>query len=246
MNLSYSILGDKALLVRFGQVINLETNHLVKTYAQTIQSMQLKGVEQIIPTYCDVTICYDPSIVAFDNLLHEIKQIKLEELSQINTKVKLLHIPVCYDKSFGIDLEHVAQHSNLSEEEVIRRHTASKYLIYMMGFAPGFTYLGGLDESIATPRLSVPREKVAAGSVGIAGKQTGMYPIETPGGWNLIGKTPLKMFDPTREPEILIQSGDYIKFYPISMNEFKEIEEKIESDSFNPKIEKITIDHGSN
>ena len=135
----------------------------------------------------------------------------------------VLEIPVLYGGGAGPDLEFVAQHNNKTPEEVIKIHTSAEYLIYMLGFTPGFTYLGGMDESIATPRLKQPRVKIPAGSVGIAGSQTGVYPIDSPGGWQLIGRTPVRMYDPNRADPILPKAGEYIKFYAITQEEFDEI-----------------------
>lgn len=125
---------------------------------------------------------------------------------------------------FGIDIKNVASYNNLTVDEVIKIHTSREYLIYMLGFTPGFPYLGGMDERIATPRLEVPRTKIYGGSVGIAGSQTGVYPIDSPGGWQIIGRTPLKLYDENREEQILLRAGDFIKFVPITLDEFIEIE----------------------
>ena len=135
----------------------------------------------------------------------------------------MLEIPVLYGGEMGPDLEFVAQHAGKTPEEVVGIHTSADYLIYMLGFTPGFAYLGGMSGEIAAPRLETPRVKIPAGSVGIAGSQTGVYPIDSPGGWQLIGRTPVRMYDPEREPPILPQAGQYIRFYPIDRAEFDRI-----------------------
>ena len=135
-------------------------------------------------------------------------------------------IPVCYDGEFAPDMEDVCAHTGLQREQVIRLHTSRDYLIYMLGFLPGFPYLGGMDERIEAPRLETPRTLIPAGAVGIGGKQTGIYPLASPGGWRLIGRTPIKVYDPDREEPILYKSGDYIRFYPITEEEYKDIAQK--------------------
>ena len=144
----------------------------------------------------------------------------------------VLEIPVLYGGEMGPDLPFVAEHAGLSEEEVIRIHSSTEYLIYMLGFTPGFTYLGGMSEKIATPRLKQPRVKIPAGSVGIAGTQTGVYPIDSPGGWQLIGRTPVKMYDPDRETPILPEAGQYIKFYPVTQEEYDAIRKEVDAGTF--------------
>ena len=139
----------------------------------------------------------------------------------------VLEIPVLYGGEMGPDLAFVAQNAGISEEEVVKIHTSTEYLIYMLGFTPGFTYLGGMSDKIATPRLKQPRVKIPAGSVGIAGKQTGVYPVDSPGGWQLIGRTPVKMYDPDREVPILPQAGQYIKFKAVSQAEYDKIAEEV-------------------
>jgi KipI family sensor histidine kinase inhibitor len=138
-------------------------------------------------------------------------------------KKKVYEIPVCYGGAYGPDIETIASHAGLSVEEVIRIHASRDYLIYMLGFLPGFCYLGGLDERIHTPRLSNPRIKISAGSVGIGGSQTGIYPLDSPGGWQLMGMTPVKTYDPSRDTPILVEAGDYIRFVPIDEAEFQRI-----------------------
>lgn len=168
-------------------------------------------------------------------------QTKLAELENNLDKVeipqpRIIEIPTLYGGDYGPDLPYVAEHNGITTEDVIKIHCSVDYLIYMLGFTPGFPYLGGMSEKIAAPRLSVPRTKIPAGSVGIAGKQTGIYPIESPGGWQLIGRTPLKLYDPKRQPPIVLQAGDYIRFVPISIDKYNEISELILQDSYKINI----------
>ena len=156
---------------------------------------------------------------------------KLNVDTKVKTK-KIYEIPVCYGGEYGPDLEFVAKNADISVEEVIKIHSSKDYLIYMLGFLPGFSYLGGLDEKIHTPRLANPRIKIPAGSVGIGGAQTGIYPLESPGGWQLIGKTPVKTYNPDRKVPILFEAGDYIRFVPISQEEFEKIEKEVNEDKY--------------
>jgi inhibitor of KinA len=159
-----------------------------------------------------------------------VSSIVQSKLENEQTEKELAHrtvsIPVCYGGEYGPDLEYVARHHNLTPEEVISIHSEGEYLAYMIGFAPGFPFLGGLSEKIATPRRPSPRTSIPAGSVGIAGMQTGVYPISTPGGWQLIGQTPVKLFLPKQNPPSLLQAGDIVKFEPISKEEYQEMQAK--------------------
>ena len=151
-------------------------------------------------------------------------------------KKKVFEIPVCYGGEFGPDLATIAEHAGLSEQEVIDIHTSTDYLIYMLGFLPGFTYLGGLDERIHTPRLANPRIRIPAGSVGIGGSQTGIYPMDSPGGWQLMGLTPVKTYDPDREVPILVEAGDYIRFVPVDRAEYDRIKTEVEQGTYRVRI----------
>ncbi|NLG86950.1 MAG: 5-oxoprolinase subunit PxpB, partial [Firmicutes bacterium] len=148
-------------------------------------------------------------------------------------------IPVCYGGKFGPDLDYVCEHTGLSAEEVIQLHTGTDYLIYMLGFTPGFSYLGGMDERLATPRLKTPRTHIPAGSTGIAGKQTGIYPIDSPGGWQLIGRTPLKLYDPFRDPPVLLKAGNYVRFTAITEDEYEEIAAQVAAGTYKVQQEQL-------
>lgn len=150
------------------------------------------------------------------------------EVKAGETCKRIFEIPVCYGGEYGPDIANIAEHAGLTEEEVIRIHSSKDYLIYMLGFLPGFTYLGGLDERLHTPRLANPRIRISAGSVGIGGSQTGIYPLDSPGGWQLMGMTPVKTYDPDREVPILVEAGDYIRFVPVDEEEYLRIKDAVE------------------
>lgn len=164
-------------------------------------------------------------MTSFQKVRNYINTLFLQLKDQDLYKERIVSIPVLYGGEVGPDLEYVAKHHGISPEEVIQIHSKNDYLVYMIGFAPGFPYLGGLDERIATPRKKTPRLQIAAGSVGIAGNQTGVYPLETPGGWQIIGRTPRKLFLPNQSPPTLLQSGDTIRFVPITPEEYKVYQE---------------------
>lgn len=225
MKTRYLLSGDKAVVAEFGNEISEDINKKVISFMRAIEISNLKGiVTEMVPTYRSLMISYNPLKIDFDSLIESLKKIENNLESIELPKPKIHEIPVCYDKVFGIDIENVASHNNLTVNDVIKIHTSRDYLIYMLGFTPGFPYLGGMDERIATPRLEIPRTKIYAGSVGIAGSQTGVYPIDSPGGWQIIGRTPLKLYDEKREEQILLRAGDFIKFVPITLDEFIEIE----------------------
>ncbi|AEK73956.1 allophanate hydrolase subunit 1 [Thermococcus sp. 4557] len=216
-------LGDSALLVSFGEVIDEEVNARVHAIADAVERADFEWVVEAVPAYSTVYVFYDPLKASFS----EVKA-AIEPLLQVppeSFKGRLVEIPVVYGGQYGPDIGFVAEHNGLTVDDVIEIHSKPTYRVYFLGFLPGFAYLGGMDERIATPRLEKPRLKVPAGSVGIAGKQTGIYPLESPGGWRLIGRTPLRLFNPGREPPTLIRPGDLVKFVPIDESEFRELYE---------------------
>ena len=223
---SFRIAGDCGLLIEYGNAIDPAVNQKVRSMAIVVQNNMPGGVIEIIPTYRSILIYYDP-LITKPSLLKE-TLIDLESgLSEIIIPPPMVvEIPVCYGGEYGPDIEHVAQSHNLTIEEVMHLHSEPEYLIYMVGFTPGFPFLGGLPEVLHTPRLETPRTLVPEGSVGIAKNQTGVYPIASPGGWQLIGRTPLKLFLPEQENPILYQAGDRIRFKPISTNEYHELAAK--------------------
>lgn len=227
-------LGDSAIIIYFGNEIEISIHKRVKALLDYLDKEPIEGMIEYVPSYTSVTIYYNPLQVLQKNKKgspSEIISFQLEEivknLKNSNEQVaRKIEIPVCYGGGFGPDLEYVAKHNNLTTDEVISIHSSKEYLVYMLGFAPGFPFVGGMSKQIATPRRKEPRSAIPAGSVGIAGNQTGIYPISTPGGWQLIGRTPVRLFLSEQNPPSFLQAGDIIKFKSISLKEFNEYKEE--------------------
>jgi len=216
--------GDNALLVEFGSTVSLDINRRVHVLDHVISEAKPRGLKECVPTYRSLLIYYDPSETGYEPLIFRIKDLeaKLEE-SGIFVHERVLDVPVVYGNEYGPDLGYVARYHGLQEDEVIQLHSGRDYTVYMIGFVAGFPYLGEVDGEIATPRLKTPRFWVPAGSVGIAEKQTGIYPCESPGGWQIIGRTPLKLFDIEKRPPALILPGDTVRFRPVEKKEFENL-----------------------
>lgn len=232
MKITYHHVGDSALQISFGQEISEAINIKVYTMAQLLKDRQLKGILELVPAYTTLTIYYNPLVLSSKELLEALQSLEVQLVTNAKSNSMVLEIPVCYGGDLGPDLEFVAKTNGLSLEEAIALHTAPYYRIYMLGFLPGFTYLGGLNQRLATPRLKEPRLAIAPGSVGIAGQQTGIYPLESPGGWQLIGRTPLKLYDPLRPEPFLPQAGHYIHFKPISQEEYTAISQAVANNTY--------------
>lgn len=220
--------GDSSLLVEFGKEISPEINRKIANTVQLMREQQIEGVVDMIPAFCSLLINYDPRVISYENMKKRIQALVRVDIKGGKSSKRLFEIPVVYGGEYGPDLAFIAQCAGLSQEEVIQIHSSCDYLIYMLGFLPGFCYLGGLDERIHTPRLSTPRIKIPAGSVGIGGSQTGIYPLDSPGGWQLMGMTPVKTYDPNREVPILVEAGDYIRFVPIGEAEYLRIRDLVD------------------
>jgi len=226
-------LGDNALMLELGDVIDESTHLRVQKAWRALAAAPLPGVTELMPAYTTVTAFYDPLAAvragAPEGDIADWLGVKLRERikeppKSEKFKSRTIEIPVCYDAEFGPDLSLVAKQGKLTPEEVIKRHAKPEYLVYLVGFAPGFPYLGGLPKELRTPRHAKPRMTVPPGSVGIGGEQTGIYPLATPGGWNLIGRTPAKLFRPAEDPPVLLRAGDRVKFKPITREEFAKLE----------------------
>lgn len=212
--------GDSVFIIEFEERIDPAVNARTIACADAIHSARTPGVRDVVPTFRSVAIYFDPLRTDGDALLERIEHEAEHAGAAASAATAPLRIPVCYGGELGPDLASVAEFAGMSADEVVRTHSRATYRVFMLGFVPGFAYLGLVDERIAMPRHPTPRVRVPAGSVGIAGVQTGIYPTETPGGWQLIGRTPAKPFDPLRSEPFLMKAGDAVQFYPIDRAEF--------------------------
>ena len=215
---------DQSLLVYFGETITPAAQERVLKLLRLLESEPIRGVRNLHPAYSSLLIKFDALTLGHDEL-HATLQEYLDRLDSVQLpQPRLVEIPVCYGGEFGPDLLDLAALHSLTPEQAIEAHASANYTVCFLGFAPGFAYLGGLPDVLATPRLATPRRRVPAGSVGIAGHQTGVYPFSTPGGWRLVGRTPLKMFRAERPGMCLLTIGDRVRFTPISRERFAETE----------------------
>ena len=219
--------GDKAFVIELGDGISPEINRSVHNLLLSIEKQGIPGILDMVPTYRSILINYDPLTLPPNELEERVRELTQDLDETPPAASRVVELPTSYGGEHGSDLGYVAEHNGLTEEEVIALHSGTDYLVYMMGFTPGFTYLGGMSEKIATPRLQTPRTAIPAGSVGIAERQTGVYPIESPGGWQLIGRTPVRLFDPSKQPPVIAEPGDYIRFVPVSPEEYLRILEEV-------------------
>jgi inhibitor of KinA len=215
-NPRFLLAGDAALVVEFGDAIDLEINRRVHALARALARRPLPGLGEAVPSYRSLLVHYDPLRLSYAQVESFVAEALQWREDAPLPEPRLVEIPAVYGGEHGPDIGFVAEHNGLAVEEVIRLHSEATYSVYMLGFTPGFPYLGGLPDALATPRLETPRQRVPAGSVGIAGAQTGIYPLSTPGGWRLIGWTPVMLFDPARTPPALLQPGDRVRFAPVS------------------------------
>lgn len=222
-------LGDSAMTVDFGNVIDVETNKKVLRLFHHLKEKNLPYIIDLVPAYSSLTVYYDLiGLRQIRPLAETVFEAMAEMVEELSSSVdipdpgedRLIDVPVCYSTLFGPDLNHIAKEKNTSVQEIIRLHTEKIYRVFMIGFLPGFAYMGEVDERISVTRKKQPRHKVEAGSVGIAGHQTGIYPLRSPGGWQIIGRTPLKLFDDSLQRPVLFQPGDQVKFYSITEDEF--------------------------
>lgn len=237
-SIAYTVypVNENTLTILLGDTINQETSHnIFRIYNQLIINRHVTWLD-IIPAYATISIVYDvvkirkdhPS--AFDWITQKIDKILKQPYSANTFVSRKITIPVCYDEAYALDRKTILSYYKLSWDEVVSIHSSKTYQVFMIGFLPGFAYMGTVDQRIAFPRLSKPRTLVSAGSVGIAGEQTGIYPLDSPGGWNIIGKTPLTLFDTDSENPVLLQPHDTVRFVPISKKEFNSFDKS----GFNP------------
>jgi KipI family sensor histidine kinase inhibitor len=219
----YLPFGDAALVVEFADVISADVNRRVLALNAAVSKARMRAIEELVPTYRSLLIRYDPLKTSYEQLVFQVRDVQeaLAENPEDETSFRRIVVPVVYGGEYGPDLGYVARHHVLSEEKVVSLHSSREYRVYMIGFVAGFPYLGDVTDEIATQRLLTPRLKVPAGSVGIAEKQTGIYPCEAPGGWQIVGRTFLRLFDPALEQPALLSPGDRVRFQPISEEEYR-------------------------
>ncbi len=231
----YLAAGESCVVVEFADEISRAANDAVTNLAKHMKEQKRVALMECLPTYRSLAIYFDPLKTDREAVIREAKAAP-RAAGGSSASGREIEIPVCYGGEYGPDLHDVAEHAGISEEEVIKRHSARPCHCYMIGFLPGFAYLGGMDESIAAPRLANPRTVINGGSVGIAGKQTGIYPIDSPGGWRLIGRTPLRLFTPEAERPTLIEAGCEVRFVPVCEVEYKKIEAQVAAGTYKPVI----------
>ncbi|MDD6657533.1 MAG: 5-oxoprolinase subunit PxpB [Lachnospiraceae bacterium] len=224
--------GDQAILCEFGNKIDEKINDEVQALTRQIKSASFPGVVEILPTYRSLLVFYDSSQISYKKLSKKIGSFHRDSTGQEAGSKKIRIVPCLYGGEYGPDLSDMADQLGMSEAEIINIHKSVDYKIYMLGFLPGFVYLGGLDERIHMPRLDVPRTKIPERSVGIGGNQTGVYPMESPGGWRLIGSTPLNFYNPASNPPVLCEAGEYIRFEPVTKQEYERIRKDVERGSY--------------
>lgn len=236
MSTAYKIfpLGDTAASIDLGNVIDEELNGKVIAMQQWLKSNSFAGLTDIVVAYSSLSVYYDPFIVrkknnisatVFEFVKQKLQTSHHESMACVENNTRIISIPVCYSNDFAIDIEFISKEKNISKEEIIHLHTSKAYRVYMIGFLPGFSYLGKVDERLTISRKSEP-VPVASGSVGIAGSQTGIYPLNSPGGWQIIGRTPLKLFDLLAPVPILLNVGNQVQFYEIGEEEFENLNRK--------------------
>lgn len=238
-DLTIKMTGDCAVCVTFPGRICVETNLRVRALQLTLEQMQLHGVTEMVPAYCSLMIHYDPLKLSYQELEDTIRSLAAQVGEAPLPPGTVTQIPVLYGGEWGPDLTEVARMEGITEEEVIRRHSAQPGFIYMIAFAPGLPYIGSLEDTFSVPRRTSPREKLPAGSVTIWQSQTTVFPVEQPGGWNVIGRTPLRLFDKNNlQSPCLLQAGNWVEFVPIDQQTYDSIEAQVQAGIYRPVVYK--------
>ncbi|MGG1687184.1 5-oxoprolinase subunit PxpB [Pseudalkalibacillus sp. NRS-1564] len=232
MEITFHPLGEAAVKCCFQEDISPTLTDQIQAFCRKLRSLKDTSLTEWVPAYDSVAVYYDPWDTSYEKITTLLQNIAVGMDTKSHQVKNVITIPTFYGGDYGPDLENLANTNSLSPTDVINLHTGANYLINMIGFLPGFPYLSGLDEQIALPRLESPRESVPAGSVGIAGSQTGIYPLDSPGGWNLIGRTPLRLFDPEEDEPFLFEQGDYLRFKSINEEEYKRIQREVEDGTY--------------
>lgn len=238
MNVRFLPSGDTAVVIEFGDRIDRQLNERVLRLNALVRGARLPGVVETLPTFRSLMIHYDPLVTESASIIAAVERL-LDRTRGEARQVKLWHIPACYATSHGADLEEVAQRTGLGTAEVIRLHSGTRYQVYMIGFSPGFPYLGDLPAPLVLPRRADPRVRVPAGSIAIAANMTGVYPVESPGGWHLIGTTPVRLFDLRWSQPALLSPGDMVRFEPVDAREFAAIQTAVAADAYTVPCEAI-------
>lgn len=231
--------GEGGLVVELGDAIDPELNARVHRLAREVRARLGDRIIEVVPTYRSLLVRHDPLRVPRRRLAREIEALLAEppERHRGAPAGRTVHVPACYGGELGPDLEFVARHAGLAAREVVEIHAAATYQVFMLGFTPGFPYLGGMSPRIATPRLETPRQRVPAGAIGIGGVQTGIYPVDSPGGWRLVARTPLRLFDPGAESPFLLAPGDRLRFVPVERDAYDAVARGVAARTFVPRIE---------
>jgi inhibitor of KinA len=222
MNPSIQPLGDSAAIVTWPSATDDEIPELIQQLSMSLPSRPEAGIEGIVQGVVSLTLHYDPAQLHWNEVRERIEHSILAMTERPRRSAPVVEIPVCYAAEYAMDLAEVASVHGLTVKDVIRLHSGAEYTVRMIGFAPGFPYLAGLPEQLVTPRRSVPRLRVPAGSVAIGGRQTGVYSLETPGGWQIIGRTPVRLFQPQHDPPCLLSAGDRVRFVPLPLKDFRD------------------------
>lgn len=242
VHIDFQPLGDTGIRVQFHEQVSPALNRTIQNFCRFLEKEDMEGIVEWVPAYDTVSVYYLPDKLSYHELCKRLSGLPINENHSEDGQSEVVLLPTLYGGEAGPDLAEVAHLKQLSEEEVIDIHSSQDYLIYMMGFLPGYPYLGGLSDAIDVPRLANPRASVPAGSVGITGRQIGVYPLESPGGWHIIGRTPVPLFDMNRQEPFLYQPGDRIRFVPISKDEYETIEQQVRENNY--KVKKEVYRHG--
>jgi inhibitor of KinA len=229
--------GDRALSVEFGSTISEDLNQRVLQFDNLLRKACLPGIVETVPSYRALLVYYDPLVIEYEDLVEQLRRWEVEIAPQVVEPPRLVEIPCCYDPELGFDLMAVGTQHGLTAQDVIRIHSSAHYITYFIGFAPGFPYLGGLPEEIFTPRLVRPRDKIPAGSVGIGGGQCTIYSVESPGGFWILGRTPLRLYDPSASQPVLLRAGDRIRFHPVDRAEYEQMYRSVAAGTFRTNIQ---------
>ncbi|WP_377887316.1 5-oxoprolinase subunit PxpB [Alkalihalobacillus sp. R86527] len=239
MNITFHPLGEAAVKLSYSEEVSPSLTSRIQAFCRELASLNIDGISEWVPAYDSITIYYEPWVLTYAEITEILENITAVATEESQRKV-IVTIPTLYGGEYGPDLEELANQKGMQRDDIIHIHTNEDYLVNMIGFLPGFPYLSGLDERIAASRLDTPRQKVPAGSVGIAEAQTGVYPIESPGGWNIIGRTPLRLFQPKRDVPFLLNQGDYLRFQPVTEKEFEHILKEVEKGSYEVQREEVS------